>query len=313
MATSESYIKIAALPPVPKGFTGDPEIWRFMEALRQRVGGDSGDLIYNAAYDASQSAASLEPLVYAVAQEVQTSLEGQIRAIIEEAQNDRIDVTSGDNNATPLPNPEQFSFDDFPIGALIQQTLDNSPVQSVFGRVGDVIAVEGDYDLTELGDVTITAPSATQGLIYNGSTWVNAAITATAFTGTLPVANGGTGQSALTANNVILGNGTAAVQFVAPGTSGNVLTSNGTTWQSSAPSGGSAPDYETAVATAAQTVFNTTLSTVANGSGKNYLMVTCNGLVMDEGGGNDYTVTGANQITFTSGRAINDKITFRAF
>jgi hypothetical protein len=54
----------------------------------------------------------------------------------------------------------------------------------------------------------------------------------------LTVANGGTGASTLTANNVILGNGTSAVAFVAPSTSGNVLTSNGTTWQSTAPSGG---------------------------------------------------------------------------
>ena len=51
-------------------------------------------------------------------------------------------------------------------------------------------------------------------------------------TGTLPVANGGTGAATLTANNVILGNGTSAVAFVAPSTSGNVLTSNGTTWTS---------------------------------------------------------------------------------
>lgn len=49
-----------------------------------------------------------------------------------------------------------------------------------------------------------------------------------------PVANGGTGATTLTANNVILGNGTSAVSFVAPGSSGNVLTSNGTTWQSTA-------------------------------------------------------------------------------
>lgn len=57
-------------------------------------------------------------------------------------------------------------------------------------------------------------------------------------TGTLPVANGGTGQSTLTANNVVLGNGTSGVQFVAPSTNGNVLTSNGTTWVSQAPAGG---------------------------------------------------------------------------
>jgi len=59
----------------------------------------------------------------------------------------------------------------------------------------------------------------------------------TGVTGTLPVANGGTGASTLAANNVVLGNGTSAVQLVAPSTTGNVLKSNGTTWASSAPSG----------------------------------------------------------------------------
>jgi hypothetical protein len=50
--------------------------------------------------------------------------------------------------------------------------------------------------------------------------------------GIVPVANGGTGRSTLTANNVVLGNGTSAVGLVAPGTSGNVLVSDGTTWAS---------------------------------------------------------------------------------
>ena len=58
-------------------------------------------------------------------------------------------------------------------------------------------------------------------------------------TGTLSVANGGTGATTLTANNVLLGNGTSALQAVAPGTTGNILTSNGTTWTSAtAPAGG---------------------------------------------------------------------------
>jgi len=50
----------------------------------------------------------------------------------------------------------------------------------------------------------------------------------------LPVASGGTGSTALTANSVVVGNGTSNVLLVAPGTSGNVLTSNGTTWISQA-------------------------------------------------------------------------------
>lgn len=53
-------------------------------------------------------------------------------------------------------------------------------------------------------------------------------------TGTLGVANGGTGVTTLPANNVLIGNGTSAVAAVAPGTIGNVLTSNGTTWASTA-------------------------------------------------------------------------------
>jgi hypothetical protein len=57
----------------------------------------------------------------------------------------------------------------------------------------------------------------------------------TGVTGTLPVGNGGTGATTLSANAVLLGNGTSAVQTVAPGANGNVLVSNGTTWVSSTP------------------------------------------------------------------------------
>ena len=62
------------------------------------------------------------------------------------------------------------------------------------------------------------------------------AITGGSITGItdLAVADGGTGASSITANSVVLGNGTSALNgnLVAPGTSGNLLTSNGTTWSS---------------------------------------------------------------------------------
>jgi hypothetical protein len=60
----------------------------------------------------------------------------------------------------------------------------------------------------------------------------------TAVTGTLPVANGGTGATTLTSGDVLIGAGTGAVTSVAAGASGNVLTSNGTTWTSAASGGG---------------------------------------------------------------------------
>jgi hypothetical protein len=66
----------------------------------------------------------------------------------------------------------------------------------------------------------------------------NVTITGGSITGItdLTVADGGTGSSTLSANAVLLGNGTSALQTVAPSTTGNVLTSNGTTWTSAAPS-----------------------------------------------------------------------------
>lgn len=78
------------------------------------------------------------------------------------------------------------------------------------------------------------------------------------------VANGGTGSSTLTANNVVLGNGTSAPLFVAPSTSGNVLTSNGTTWQSTAPAAsGLTADGTTVGATSQSQVFTDGITTTA--------------------------------------------------
>lgn len=86
---------------------------------------------------------------------------------------------------------------------------------------------------SSVADGVTTISFGTTGL--TPSTATSGAVTVA---GTLAVANGGTGATSLTANNVILGNGTSAVQVVAPGTSGNVLTSDGTTWTSSTPASG---------------------------------------------------------------------------
>jgi len=46
-------------------------------------------------------------------------------------------------------------------------------------------------------------------------------------TGILPIANGGTGASSLTANRMLMANGTGAITVLAAGTAGQVMTSNG--------------------------------------------------------------------------------------
>lgn len=93
---------------------------------------------------------------------------------------------------------------------------------------GSIAATNVQTALNELD--TEKAPRASP--VFTGTATIPAI---TGMTTPLSVAQGGVGAATLTANNVLLGNGTSAVQVVAPGTSGNVLTSNGTTWASSAP------------------------------------------------------------------------------
>jgi hypothetical protein len=85
---------------------------------------------------------------------------------------------------------------------------------------------------TAVSNLTGTLPIANGGTGTTSTTFANLT---TNVTGTLPVANGGTGAATLTANNVLLGNGTSALQVVAPGALGNLLTSDGTTWTSATP------------------------------------------------------------------------------
>jgi hypothetical protein len=112
------------------------------------------------------------------------------------------------------------------------------------------------------------APSGSAASLTNFPTLnQNTTGTAANVTGTVAVANGGTGATSLTANNVLLGNGTSALQVVAPGTSGNVLTSNGTTWSSSAPTASGVP-YTGATGSVDLGAYNLTVNGLTVGKGK---------------------------------------------
>jgi len=94
----------------------------------------------------------------------------------------------------------------------------------------------GTMSTQNAGTVTITGGTINSVTETNG-TYTNATISSVSTP--ITAAQGGTGLSTLTLNNVVLGNATASVKFVAPGTAGNVLTSDGTTWSSAAAGGGS--------------------------------------------------------------------------
>jgi hypothetical protein len=113
-------------------------------------------------------------------------------------------LTPADNNAAP-PNGA-------PEGMLPSAV--NDTMRDMMAQIRDV------GDGIRGGTYTMTAPVITGGSV-SGIT-------------DLAIADGGTGASTFTANSVVLGNGTSALNgnMVAPGTSGNVLVSNGTTWTS---------------------------------------------------------------------------------
>lgn len=101
----------------------------------------------------------------------------------------------------------------------------------------------GGFSVKVVGSGPTTGVTVLNGrkalIAWDGSDFVIVASTQVSLTsevtGTLPVSSGGTGTTSLTANNVLLGNGTSALQVVAPGATGNLLTSDGTTWVSNSP------------------------------------------------------------------------------
>lgn len=121
----------------------------------------------------------------------------------------------------------------------------NNGIRELMAQVKDMITgADGDSqvvggNLTVNGTSTLTGAVTATGGVTGAITSSNATITGGTITGItdLTVADGGTGASSIIANSVILGNGTSALSgnLVAPSTSGNVLTSNGTTWTSAAP------------------------------------------------------------------------------
>lgn len=125
----------------------------------------------------------------------------------------------------------------------ITSTLGNTGVSA--GNYGSsnsipTFTVDSKGRLIEAGTTSIIADAG----ILTGTT-LNSTITGSNLTSvgtissgiwsgtSIAVVNGGTGLKSLSDNNIIIGNGTNSVKFLAPGISGNILQSNGTSWVSS--------------------------------------------------------------------------------
>jgi hypothetical protein len=134
------------------------------------------------------------------------------------------------------------------VSTLTNLTLGNVTITS--GNIFTIPATSGGTGLVSPG-------STGNVLTSNGTAWVStgvsvgSGVTAISFgstgltpststsgnvtvSGTLSANSGGTGLSSLTANSVLLGNGTGSIVTVSPGNAGNVLTSVGGFWVSNA-------------------------------------------------------------------------------
>jgi len=114
-------------------------------------------------------------------------------------------------------------------------------------------------------EIAINAGAVAIASQATGDVIVASSATQLGRTPNISVAQGGTGVATLTANSLLLGAGTSDVTFAAPGTSGNVLTSNGTVWASAAAAGGGL-----------DVLAKTGTYTVATGDGSN-VVVLCTG------------------------------------
>jgi len=125
--------------------------------------------------------------------------------------------------------------------AVIVATGTNNAVRDIIPPVVKKLYIVanntgGGYAVRVIGatGTGVTIPNGATQVVYCDGTNFIAASAAFVNGSVLGVTGGGTGLTTLTANNVILGNGTSSPTFVAPGASGNILTSNGTTWTSAA-------------------------------------------------------------------------------
>ena len=109
-----------------------------------------------------------------------TSVNGQIGAVNLTTDN----IPEGATNLYYLDSRARAAISLTTIGTSGAATYNNTTgvlnipsylggVSSFNSRTGAVVPIEGDYTLTELGDVTITTPIAGQVLKYNGTIWIN--------------------------------------------------------------------------------------------------------------------------------------------
>jgi phage-related tail fiber protein len=127
-----------------------------------------------------------------------------------------------------------------PVVGNVTGNVTGNVIGSLNGVVGNTTPTSGTFTVVSLSDeLRVNSTSGTEGQILKSRgagqspIWGSPIVDlATQVTNILSGANGGTGRSSLTANSLVVGNGSLPVQLIAPGQAGNVLQSDGGQWTS---------------------------------------------------------------------------------
>ena len=102
----------------------------------------------------------------------------------------------------------------------------NVTAPAVMTTAGDIIYASGANTPARLAKSTTSTQYLANTGTSNAPQWNEVAL-ATGVSGTLPVGNGGTGATSLTANGALIGNGSSAVASVDMSTKGGLLAGDG--------------------------------------------------------------------------------------
>jgi hypothetical protein len=179
------------------------------------------------------------------------------------------------------------------VGTLAAGTWNGSTIAAAYGgtgyasyTIGDVLYADTSTTLAKLADVAV-GNALISGGVGAAPSWGKVGL-ATHVSGTLPIANGGTnGTATPTAGGVSYGTGTEYA-FNTAGSSGQVLTSNGT----------GAPSWSTLAARVDSISFGTTGLTPATATTG---AVTVAGTLVVSNGGTGLTSVTSNQILYGNG------------
>ena len=116
------------------------------------------------------------------------------------------------NSATTMASSAALTAN----GVVLGGGAGGAPTSTAAGAANSVLRVPAGGGAPVFGAIDLTSTAAV--------------------TGSLPVANGGTGAATLTAGSLVVGNGTSAVNFLTAGTTGNVIYATGAAaWASGTP------------------------------------------------------------------------------